>query len=211
MPRTRIKFCGMTRPQDALAAAEAGADAIGMVLHANSPRKIGRDVARQILQELPAFVTPVGLFVDAPADVILETANDLGLRHIQLHGNEPSSIFASLKGRAVIKAIRVTRGTPAINLNPWREAGLSGLLLDSGAGSGIENDWQMLRTMLDSGAFKGFGSLLMAGGLTPENVAPVVRLLRPWAVDVSSGIESSPGIKSREKMQAFVEAVRSAE
>jgi phosphoribosylanthranilate isomerase len=209
MPRTRIKFCGMTRPQDALAAAEAGADAIGMVLHANSPRKISRDAARPIIRELPAFVTPVGLFVDAPPSLIVQTADELGLRHIQLHGKENPAILDSLGQHAAIKVFHLGPDISS-ELSAWRSKGLSGLLLDSGAGSGIENDWKTIRTMIDAGQFQGL-PLIMAGGLTPENVAGVVRMLQPWAVDVSTGIESAPGVKSREKMLAFVEAVRSAQ
>src|SRR5678815_861773 len=111
--RTRIKFCGITRVEDAVAAAEAGADAIGLFLHGESRRLIAPEVARQIMAVLPPFVTPVGLFVNAPQQLLKETANDLGLRHIQLHGNESPLIVDLLPGRLVIKAVHMSRDTIA--------------------------------------------------------------------------------------------------
>lgn len=212
MHRTRIKFCGITRVEDAVAAAELGVDAVGMVLHANSLRRIGVELARRILDALPPFVTAVGLFVDAPEQTLLKIADDLGLRHLQLHGQETPAMVAALKGRAVIKALKVCGNTLGDDLKTWRgAANLHALLLDSGGGSGLVNDWQAIRTCRDRGEFAGLPPIIVAGGLRPDNVAEVVRLLRPWAVDVSSGIESSPGVKSRQKMAAFVEAVRTAD
>jgi phosphoribosylanthranilate isomerase len=213
MSRTRIKFCGMTRVEDALAAAEAGADAIGMVLYANSPRRIARDLARQIVAALPAFVTPVGLFVDAPPLFVAECAAELGLRQVQLHGKEPPSAVAALRGLSIIKAIRVTRDGLAAALEPWRGVlQLKGMLLETGTtaqagGSGVENDWEAILQVQRAGGFAGLPPIIAAGGLRPDNVARVIAMLRPWAVDVSSGIESAPGIKSREKMAAFMQAV----
>jgi phosphoribosylanthranilate isomerase len=214
MPRTRIKFCGMTRVEDAVAAAEVGADAIGLFLHGNSPRLIDRETARQIIEALPPFVTPVGLFVDAPPELIIELATDLGLRHLQLHGHEPPSLIASLRGWSIIKAVRVRRDTLHADLAPWKNLPhLRGILLETGSseklgGTGVENDWETIRIARDRGDFAQLPAIIAAGGLRPDNVGRVVQMLRPYAVDVSSGIESAPGIKSLEKMKQFAQAVR---
>ncbi len=223
MRRTRIKFCGMTRLEDALAAAELGADAIGMVLHADSPRRISHEQARQIVSELPPFVTPVGLFVDAPPKLITEVASELRLDHVQLHGQEKPLAIAALCGLTIIKAIHVTRERLIQTLCSWRAqigehelTGLKALLLETGGtqkagGTGLANDWELIHAHQEAGDFDGLPPIVAAGGLRPDNAAAVVRLLRPWAVDVSSGIESAPGTKSRIKMAAFVAAVRTAD
>jgi len=202
--------------EDALAAADAGADAIGMVLCANSPRRITRHAAHQILDALPPFVTPVGLFVDASVEEISDFTQDLGLRHVQLHGDEPPETVRDLVGKSIIKAVRVAPGTFRQKLTIWGNTrNLRGLLLETvtqqAGGSGIENDWELIRKHQEAGDFAGLPPIIAAGGLRPENVAPVVRLLHPWAVDVSSGIESSPGIKSKERMIEFVRQVRAGE
>jgi phosphoribosylanthranilate isomerase len=211
--RTRVKICGITRPEDALAAANAGADAIGIVLYKAAPRCVSIETAQQILRILPPFVTPVGLFVDATAAEIMETARRLGLRHVQLHGNEPPQILAALKGSAVIKAIRVAADGLGAELSKWREA--SGLVLETAGasmgGSGVENDWSLIAKHQKAGAFANLPPLIVAGGLNPQNVAGVVRDLRPWAVDVSSGVERVRGQKSPELIQAFIAAVREAD
>ncbi|WP_428937336.1 phosphoribosylanthranilate isomerase [Fontivita pretiosa] len=214
MRRTRIKFCGITRVQDALAAVELGADAIGLVLHANSPRRICIELAGQILAELPPFVTPVGLFVDPTPRIVLDIAAAVGLGHVQLHGQESPDLLASLPGHLrIIKALRIGPDRTAQELAIWRQAkSVAAILLDSGAGgSGVENDWQLIHSLQQSGHLPDHPRLILAGGLRPDNVADVVRLLRPWAVDVSSGIEESPGIKSAQRMAAFVQAVRAAD
>jgi phosphoribosylanthranilate isomerase len=217
MARTRIKFCGMTRAQDARAAAECGADAIGMVLHSQTPRRISTETARQILDVLPPYVTAVGMFVDAPAQLIEETAGELRLSHVQLHGDEPPEMVEGLSGLKVIKAVRVRRGGLAEALEPWRGVrGLSAILLETGGteqagGSGVENDWDAIAEAKKSGVFEALPPIIAAGGLRPQNVAQVIRLIAPYAVDVSSGIEASRGIKSIEKMQLFASNVRSCD
>ncbi|HVT87210.1 MAG TPA: phosphoribosylanthranilate isomerase [Tepidisphaeraceae bacterium] len=216
MAKVRIKFCGMTRVEDALAAAEIGADAIGMVLHANSPRKIDLETAKQILLALPPFVTPVGLFVNASAMTMIQIIEELGIRHVQLHGDEPPVAAESLSRSVVIKAVRVSPKTLKDDLKTWRAVkNLRGVLLETAntkqpGGSGVVNDWETIRQHQLAGDFDGL-PIIAAGGLASENVGDVVRLLKPWAVDVSSGIESGPGIKSREKMDQFVQQVRNAE
>ena len=221
MKRTRIKICGITRAQDATAAAAAGADAIGMVFYRSARRCITLETAREILSVLPPFVTPVGLFVNSPPDEIIQIAGALGLRHLQLHGDEYVECVRRLEGYAVIKAVRVTKSGFRSELDKWRhaiEAGLPqlrGFVLETAAdgvgGTGISNDWQTVREAKDSGAFGGLPAIIAAGGLTPENVGQVVRDIQPWAVDVSSGVEAEFGIKSKQKIESFVAAVKAAE
>jgi phosphoribosylanthranilate isomerase len=211
--RTRVKICGITRPEDALAAANLGADAIGMVFYKAAQRCVSNEMACAILRVLPPFVTPVGLFIDATAAEITETVRRLGLRHVQLHGNESPQMLAALRGYAIIKAIRVTADGLGTELSKWREA--SGIVLETASaamgGSGVENDWGAIARQANAGAFANAPPMIAAGGLTPQNVASVVRELRPWAVDVSSGVEHVRGQKSPELIQAFVAAVREAD
>lgn len=213
----------MTRPPNAAAAAHAGADAIGLVFYPAAPRCVSLDQARHILAAVPPFVTPVGLFVDSPAEEILEIAKTLNLRHVQLHGHEAPQVVAQLNGLQVLKALHVDPLHLRERLSTWRTAiadlhlnNLAGLLLETAntaglGGTGVENDWTTIVTMKESGAFDGLPPLIAAGGLTPGNVADVVRRLRPFAVDVSSGIEITRGVKSAQKMQAFTAAVREAD
>jgi len=220
--RTRIKICGVGRVEDALVSARAGADAIGLVLHRAAARYVDPERAREILDALPPFVTPVGLFVDAPADEVKHTAAALGLRHVQLHGHEDPDCVAELRGLIVLKAIRVARESFRAELDVWRRAiasgqlsNLRGIVLETAAnlpgGSGQANDWEFIRECQSQKLFDGLPAIIAAGGLTPETVGDVVRDLGPWAVDVSSGVEASKGIKSAERILAFIEAVRAAE
>jgi phosphoribosylanthranilate isomerase len=222
--RTRIKICGVCRVEDALLAAEAGADAVGIVLHPASPRNVTLDVAERILAALPPFVTPVGLFVDAPPEHVTAVARQLGLRHVQLHGDEsPADVRAV--GATVIKAIRVERATFEAELGRWRRAAaalnlrnLAGFVLETAGaaapgGTGVENDWETVTLARRRGGFDALPALIAAGGLAPGTVAAVVRALRPWAVDVSSGVEvdGQKGKKSEQKVRAFVQAVTEAD
>jgi phosphoribosylanthranilate isomerase len=222
--RTRIKICGITRPQDAIAAAEAGADAIGLVFYSPVKRNVSIETARAILDVLPPFVTPVGLFVDASNDRIREIAGELNLRTIQLHGHESGKQIAELQQFAVLKAIRVERDQFQSTLSVWigevmahKLANLRGLTLETAGtkqagGTGVANDWETVRQSQKNRKFsRVLPPIIAAGGLTPENVAKVVRDIRPYAVDVSSGVESAPGEKSTEKIKAFVQAVHEAD
>jgi phosphoribosylanthranilate isomerase len=216
--RTRIKICGIGRVEDALAAARAGADAIGLVFQKSAARYVTPQRAQEILAALPPFVTPVGLFVDAPASEVRALARSLGLRHVQLHGHEDADYVRDLREFVILKAIRVARETFASEMNAWKEqihrGGLShfrGIVLETagaGGGTGLVNDWQFIHECQSQGLFAGLPPLIAAGGLAPANVAEVVRVLRPWAVDVSSGVEGSKGIKSVEKIEAFVREAR---
>jgi phosphoribosylanthranilate isomerase len=216
--RTRVKICGIRRPEDAVAAARAGADAIGLVFYPRAPRHVSLEMAREILDALPAFVTPVGLFVDADADELLRTVKTLGLRHVQLNGRETPDDVAKLSTLAVVKSVAVDDAI-AETLAAWKAAGLKnlkGLVLETAGtgqagGSGVANDWQRVVESRSRGLFDGLPPLISAGGLTPESVGPVVRAVRPYAVDVSSGVEESRGIKSANRIEAFVAAVREAD
>ena len=221
--RTRIKICGVRRAEDALAAAAAGADAIGRVFYPAAARNISVEQAREILAALPAFVTPVGVFVNAGVEGVKQTAAEAGLRHVQLNGEETPEDVARLRGLAVIKAVKVERGKFGEVLARWRGAGadlglvnVKGLVLETAVagqagGTGVANDWATVREQQAAGGFEGLPPVIAAGGLTVESVGTVVRDVRPWAVDVSSGVEASLGKKSAEKIEKFVDAVRGAD
>jgi phosphoribosylanthranilate isomerase len=219
MRRTRIKICGITRPEDAHAAADAGTDAIGMVFYPQAKRCIDLATARRIIAVLPPFVTPVGLFVDADRNEIESIAAELHLTHLQLHGHETPELVAQLSGFTIIKSIPAHRRSLADQVTLWKNARLPqlrGLLMETphtgqAGGSGVENDWAMIAEFARDGLFAGGPPLIAAGGLNPENVGVVVRSLRPWAVDVSSGVEEAFGQKSPAKIRDFVAAVRDAD
>lgn len=217
MERTRIKFCGITNVEDALDAAELGADAVGLIIGAESKRRISTAAAREIVQALPPYVMPVALIMDAPRDEIKRLADEAGVDTVQLHGKEPPSLVEGLKGLTVIKVIREPVATMGEYIRIWRNVpNVSGLLVDTFSdkgpgGTGERNDWEALALLKSRGIFANAPPLVLAGGLTPEDVGAVVRKIRPFAVDVSSGIESEPGKKSYEKMKAFAAAVREAD
>ena len=199
----RIKICGITNTEDARAAAAAGADAVGLVFYHSSPRALDAVRARKILAALPPFVTRVGLFVNAEAAEVASTLQQCPLDVLQFHGDESPSLCRGF-GRPYIKVLRVTA---AQDLRPAVDAyhDAQGLLLDCAApgvwgGSGRSFDWWRLP---DLGK-----SLILAGGLHAENVAEAIAIARPYAVDVSSGVELSPGRKDHDKMARFVARVR---
>jgi indole-3-glycerol phosphate synthase/phosphoribosylanthranilate isomerase len=209
--RVAVKVCGVTSVQDALVAAEAGADAVGFVLWPGSPRTVSVERAREIAAALPPFVLRVGVFVDAPREEMERAAEAAGLDVLQLHGHEPPETLHGLSRRA-IKAVPVGPGfQPEEALRYLGHA--AGLLVDtrsSGAGalpggSGRTFDWTAVREVREKAPW-----LMLAGGLTPENVVRALTAVRPDAVDVSSGVESSPGRKDAARVRAFVDAVRKA-
>ena len=214
--RIRVKICGITRPEWAAAAAEAGADAVGLVL-AESPRRVTAEQAAGIVRALPPWVSPVGVFVDAaPAD-IRRIAADVGLAAVQLHGDEPPDAPARLGPLKVVKAFRIASEDDLAAARWWRkESERLGRLPDAflvdarvaggpKGGTGQQADWRLAARMISE-----FRPLILAGGLTPENVAEAVAAVRPWGVDGSTGLETAPGLKSPDKIRAFVEAVRRA-
>ena len=205
LQRTRVKICGITRQEDALAAIAAGADALGLVFFAKSPRAVTPAQAAAIVQGLPPFVTIVGLFVDASAQWLDEVLAQVPLDLIQFHGNEsPEQCAAS--GKPFIKAIRVSDSTD-VALEAQRYAAGSGILVDAWhptlmGGTGESFDWSRIPASLDL-------PVILAGGLNAGNVATAVSTVRPYAVDVSGGVESAKGIKSHQEMVSFVAAVNS--
>ncbi|MFA7097578.1 MAG: phosphoribosylanthranilate isomerase [Gammaproteobacteria bacterium] len=205
--RTRVKICGITRPEDALAAARAGADAIGLVFYPPSPRAVTRERAREIVQVLPPFVSVVGLFVNAqPAEVRAALAA-LPIDLLQFHGDEAPE-ECRIYGRPYIKAVAMAPGVD-LQAAARRYVDAAGLLLDTHregvrGGTGEVFDWSRIPPGLDR-------PIILAGGLTLENVAAAVQRVRPYAVDVSSGVEVSKGIKDAARIEAFIRGVNSVD
>ncbi len=201
--RVRIKFCGITRPEDALAAANLGVDAIGLVFVPASKRAIDSRRAAEILAALPPLVSSVALFMDAPSSEVHAVLDALPIDLLQFHGSEPPDYCAQFK-RPWIKALAMGDEVDAL-AESRRYAGARGLLLDAHrageqGGRGDAFDWSAIPGELAP-------RILLAGGLTEHNVARAIGLVRPYAVDVSSGIESAPGIKCPARMQKFIEEV----
>lgn len=201
---TRIKICGITRPEDGLAAAHAGADAIGLVFEPRSPRHVGADRALAVIRALPPFIKIVGLFVNAPAEQVREVMGRVPLDLLQFHGDEPAD-FCRIFLRPYLKAIPMREGIDVRStVGSYPDA--AAILLDThhaqlAGGTGERFDWSRIPADLGK-------PLVLAGGLTPDNVGAAVRQVRPYAVDVSSGVEQGKGIKDARKIAAFVEAVR---
>ena len=207
MTRTRIKICGITRPDDARAAVDLGADALGFVCWPGSPRFIAPDRAAAIVRLLPAFVAAVGVFVDQPLEQIAGVAEAAGLDVIQLHGDEPLDACARAPRRC-IRAVGVAAGFDAGSLAAWPTSILP--LLDASdasrrGGTGRTVDWSLAA---DASRLR---RIVLAGGLGPDNVGEAIRAVRPFAVDVSSGVELEPGIKDHARLRAFVAGVRAAD
>ena len=202
--RTRVKVCGITRREDALAAVEAGVDAIGLVFYPPSPRCVSVEQAAAIVRELPPFVTSVGLFVNADAETIAEVVGEVQIDLIQFHGNECPD-YCATHARPWIRALRM-KDDIDLAAEAARFAGARGLLLDAyrpgvPGGTGETFDWSRIPAALA-------GRIVLAGGLDPDNVEQAVRQVLPFAVDVSGGVEAAPGIKDSDKMRRFVQAVR---
>ena len=204
--RTRVKICGITRAQDAVAAAQAGADAIGLVFYPPSPRYLGVERAREIGGALPPFVQTVALFVNADAAQVAQVIGRVHPGLLQFHGEETPE-FCGQFGVPYIKACRVSPGVDLLEyLRPFSAA--RGWLLDAHVeeygGVGARFDWSLVPQALAR-------PLVLSGGLARDNVAAAVRRVRPWAVDVSSGVESAKGIKDAAKIAAFIAEVRNAD
>jgi phosphoribosylanthranilate isomerase len=200
----RIKICGITNLEDALLAAGLGADALGFIFYPKSPRKVDPEVARAIVAQLPPFVAAVGVFVDEAAAVVQELAGQVGLDWVQLHGQESPEFCRSL-GRKVIKGFRIRDEKSLLELEPYRNA-VQAFLLDTYkkgqvGGTGEVFDWHLAREA------KNFGRIILAGGLSPGNVAQAIVTARPDAVDAASGTEAAPGKKDPAKLRAFFKAV----
>jgi phosphoribosylanthranilate isomerase len=200
---TRVKVCAITRPEDAQLAVELGAWAIGFILWPGSPRYVDPALAAGIARLVRRNVQLVGVFVNQPLDEIAFAADEIGLTHVQLHGDEGPSFCAAAgqrTGARVIKALRVRSRADVVTAERYH----TDLHLLDGPGNGKTWDWSLV------GARRTRTPLIVAGGLTPENVAEAIEATRPWAVDVASGVEREPGIKDPELVRAFVTAVQHA-
>lgn len=205
--RTRVKICGITNAEDAVAAVKAGADALGVVL-TEGPRQVTLDEAADALAPVPPMVGRVGVFVDADADFVAEAVARLGLTAVQFHGDESPEACAAV-GAPVIKAVRVAEDFDAAVMTPYRSL-VSALLLDTyvsrqNGGTGMAFAWDRV------GELPRWAPIIVAGGLNPVNVGQAIRVLKPYAVDVSSGVEERRRHKDHMKVQAFVAAVRTAD
>jgi phosphoribosylanthranilate isomerase len=201
---TRIKICGITRAEDAKTVAASGADAIGLVFYAKSPRHVSAEQAAQLAVALPPFVTTVGLFVDAEPAFVREVLAAVPLDVLQFHGDETPEYCAQF-GRPYLKAIRVKAGVDLVECAA-RYVGAQALLLDAyvagvPGGTGATFDWTLIPRNLPL-------PVILSGGLDAENVAEGIRQVRPYAVDVSSGVEAAKGIKDAAKVAAFVNEVK---
>jgi phosphoribosylanthranilate isomerase len=201
---TRTKICGITRVQDALAAAQCGADAIGLVFYERSPRHVSIAQAKQLAESLTPFVSVVGLFVDAEAAFVREVLANVPLDLLQFHGDESPEYCARFE-RPYLKAIRIKSGVDLLQCaSDFR--GAKGLLLDAHVegiqgGTGTAFDWALIPGQLPL-------PVILSGGLAAENVAVAIKQVRPYAVDVSSGVEESKGIKDAAKIAAFINEVK---
>jgi phosphoribosylanthranilate isomerase len=199
----KVKICGLTNPADAVAAVEAGADLIGLMFYEKSPRQVSLPTAAKIARALPPFVLKVGVFVNAPEDLVVRAIGECGLNLLQFHGDEPPE-FCTQFGVMSMKAFRI-RDVKSLKELPDYQT--DAYLLDAyspGArgGTGEKFNWDLAIEA------RKFGKpIFLAGGLTPENVADAARKVQPFGVDVSSGVESSPGEKDPAKVRAFIRAV----
>lgn len=200
----RIKICGITNEEDALAATRFGADALGFIF-APSPRRISAEKARKVIKALPPLVQRVGVFVDEDLEEVLSVAETCGLDILQFHGSESAEYCNSFDYR-VIKAVRLRNRQDLKSLPNYNDV-VHALLLDTYVpdklgGTGMTFDWELAVKA------KKYGRIILAGGLSPENVAAAISIVKPYAVDASSSLEQSPGIKDHERIAQFIERVR---
>lgn len=203
MQRTRVKICGITRQEDAVHAANLGADAIGLVFYEPSPRYVSHTTARTIVENLPPFMTSVGLFVDAPAEAVFEALKVVRLGLLQFHGDE-SPDYCEQFGVPYLKALRM-REDVNVTAFAQQHCNAAGILLDTyqqgvAGGTGKTFDWKMIPDDVPL-------PVILAGGLDATNVAQAITTVKPYAVDVSGGVEKSKGIKDHGKMSEFMKEV----
>jgi len=203
----RVKICGITNLDDALLAAGLGADALGFIFYPKSPRYVAPETAREIIAQLPPLVTSVGVFVNEEAAVVREMAARAGLDWLQVHGQESPEYCRGL-GRRVLKGFRIKDAASLAELKPFRGS-VQAFLLDTYkkgqvGGTGETFDWELARKA------KEYGQMVLAGGLTAENVAQAIEIAQPQAVDTASGTEASPGRKDPEKLRSFFLSVKRA-
>jgi len=201
----KVKVCGITNPEDARAAATAGAAAIGLIF-AESPRKVGIEEAREVAAALPEDILKVGVFVNAEPDEVVRIAREVGLDYAQLHGDEGPEDVTAVRGDGV-KVIKALRVRAAADLAEIEVYGADLYLLDAYSekargGTGTRFDWGLAKSL------KGRANILISGGLGPENVRDAVSYFEPWGVDASSSLESAPGKKDRDRVRRFVFAAK---
>lgn len=201
---TKVKVCGIKSLEDALAAAEYGADALGFVFYSKSPRYIEPEEAAAIIEKLPPFVTPVALFVNAHEESVKAVLKETGIEVLQFHGDETPDYVSSFSQRT-IKALRIKDEQ---SINDMHKYDVNAILADAYSpdaygGTGKTFNWDILSCLESS------ERIILAGGLGPENVAEAIRKVSPYAVDVSSGVEASPGVKDHDKLRRFIEEAKS--
>lgn len=207
MSDVKVKICGITNKEDARLAVEAGADALGFVFYKQSPRCVEPEGAKRIVADLPPFVLPVGVFVNEDAKAVRDLMDACGLALAQLHGDEPASYCEAL-GRPVLRAIRLRGRGDLLSLAELKgRAQVRGFLVDAFSkqeygGTGRTADWEL------AAEAARVAPVLLAGGLTQDNVQEAIRRVRPYGVDVSSGVEATPGRKDPEKLRAFIRAAK---
>lgn len=200
--KVKVKICGITNLEDALAAADYGADALGFVFYKGSPRYISPEAAREIIRQLPPLITTVGVFVDETPERIEETLRHVPIDVAQLHGHEPPELC--ILSRRVIKAIRVKELS---DLEPLKKYRVSAYLLDTYTPESLGGTGQIFNWDIAVAA-KEFGKVILAGGLNPENIERAIRWVRPYGVDVSSGVEEEKGKKDLKRMRLFIERAK---
>lgn len=201
---TRVKICGITNPADALAAVDAGADAIGFILYEKSPRYVTFAQAAEISKQLPPFILRVGVFVNVSPDIVVRAISEIGLTMLQFHGDEPPEFCAQF-GLMTMKAFRMKDASVLAEIAKYNT---DAYLLDAYApgvrgGTGHTFNWDLALEAQKLGK-----PIFISGGLTPHNVADAIHKIHPFGVDVSSGVEVSPGKKDHAKVKAFIEAVK---
>ena len=206
-------MCGTTRSEDAKAAVEMGIDALGFIFFEKSPRHISDDLAAAIIKQLPPFVARVGVFVDRSVEEIKEIVSTCGLTHLQLHGEESARICLDLKRwnhtLSICKAFRVGDATHEIDIEPYKNC-VDSILFDTyvkgiKGGTGHHFDWTLIEKL------PMIAPLILAGGLSADNISSALRLVSPYAIDVNSGIEDKPGEKNHQKLSAFIKQVHRAD
>ncbi len=204
-PPTRVKICGNTQFKDAKLAVELGADALGFIFYRKSPRYVSVQKAREIIAQLPPFIETVGVFVNETAERINRTVERCGLDAVQLHGDE-SPVFCRKIQCKVIKAFRLKDAASLAQVSNYIVRGIlvDAFSPDAYGGTGKTCDWNLVKRA------KKFGPVILAGGLTPDNVEEGIRVVKPWAVDVCSGVEKSPGKKDSKKLRLFIQRAKNS-
>ena len=207
--RVRVKMCGTTRLEDAIAAVRCGVDALGFIFYPKSPRFIVPENANTIVKSLPPFVDRVGVFVNASHEEVIRTATGCGLSYLQLHGDESADYCRDIRKMlptcGIIKAFRVGEASRPEYFSPYNDC-VDAFLLDTYAkgnpgGTGMSFDWSVIETLALQ------RPIILAGGLTPENVASAIAAVRPYAVDINSGVELRPGIKDHDRLTSLLRIV----